>query len=166
MSQDDLNNPSETVIRLILRLPRETTGAFARLHQDSDDFERRRDYRGTGKPENGLSLLRKEKFNPLPGIYDYVKGNKWIGSSECTIEQLRAKNLQFIVTGNNEEHISLRCPTCNLSKDPNEPCKPKDGKSPYDCPFFQDDPFDLNRIFEEIDAPSPRSKKPWYKLLI
>lgn len=73
MPEPDEPKPDETVIRVIIRLPLEMTGDFARLSIDSEDFIRKLEYKNTGRPENGLSILRlnrKIKFvghAPAPG---------------------------------------------------------------------------------------------------
>ena len=160
MSQDDELKREEIVIRGLLRLPAEMKGDFARLHQDEDDFLRRTDYRGTGLPENGLSVFRKCKFDSSEEFYSRLGTKKACGLTESPLGALLDKGLKYKVTGEKQEHISLRCPDCDMVDLESGICKPTSGASFADCPFFDKaDPLDLNGAFKEVEAPAFRTGK-------
>lgn len=160
MSQDDKPKGEETVIRGLLRLPAEMKGEFARLHQDEDDFLRRTDYRQTGLPENGLSVFRKCKFESLDEFFSRLGSKKPCGVSEAPFGALLEKGLKYKVSGEKQEHISLRCPDCDMVDLDTGICKPAGGASFADCPFFdKSDPLDLNGTFKEVEAPAFRTGK-------
>jgi hypothetical protein len=70
MSKDDKLKSSEIVVRVIVRLPDELK---TRPSQDTEDFLRKKDYKGTGLPENGLSFLRKSILQTPADLYGYKK---------------------------------------------------------------------------------------------
>jgi hypothetical protein len=156
MSQNDHPKAEEIVIRGLLRLPDEMSGAFSRLHKDKRDFLRREKYLSTGKPENGISVFRKTIFDSPQKFYDRIGSKKPMGIAECKLGSLMAKNLKYTVSGAKQEHLSLRCPDCDMVELDQGICKPQAGKSFHDCPFFGRDPLDLNGLFEEVEAPDPR----------
>jgi hypothetical protein len=157
MSQDDQPNREEKVIRGLLRLPQEMSGPFARLHQDEADFLRRMDYRGTGLPENGISIFRECKFKSLDDFFRRLGSKKACGVSESTLGALLDNNFNIKISGESQEHISLRCPDCDMS-DVGGVCKPINRKSLADCPFFdKTDPLNLNSFFREAQAPAFRT---------
>jgi hypothetical protein len=160
MSHDDQPKAKETVIRGLLRLPSEMKGKLSRLHQDEDDFLRRTDYRKTGLPENGISIFRKCKFKSLEEFYRRLGSKKASGCTETPLETLLNKGLKYKVSGEKQEHISLRCPDCDMVDLEAGICKPTKGASFADCPFFdKSDPLDLNGAFKEVEAPSFRANK-------
>lgn len=145
-------------MRGLLRFPSQMKGEFARLHQDEDDFLRRTTYRLTSLPENGLSIFRKCKFDSLEEFYRRLGSKKATGVSECTLGSLTDKHLKYKVSGEQHEHISLRCPDCDMVDLETGICKPVTGASFADCPFFdKSDPFDLNGLFKEVEAPAFRT---------
>ena len=151
---DDTNvKSSEQVVRALVRLPSELE---TRPPKDENDFLRRRDYRRTGKPENGISLFRKEKFASNQDIWDRLGMANPVGSAECEFKKVEEKGLQYKVSGKELEHISLRCPDCDLSELP-AVCKPKWAKDHNECPFFDVDTFDLNAVFDLIEKPMKRN---------
>jgi hypothetical protein len=157
MSQDENPKSDETVVRVLLRVPDEMSATRGRPHMDADDFVRSLSYGPSRLPENGLSLLRKDKFRTSQDIYEYIRSKKLMGIAECKFEQLISKHLEYRVTGVRHEHISLRCPGCDLSEQGlNRVCKPTGEVDFETCPFFQPDLFDLISIFRETEGPAPR----------
>jgi hypothetical protein len=158
MVQNDQLKPGETVVRILLRISADLAGPNKRQLVDGADFVRRQTHPKTRQPENGISLLRKSMFATATEIYNYIGSKKAMGTAECKLEQLTSKGFKYIVTGNREEHLSLRCPTCDKADlNSNQPCKPIGAKNFSDCQLFNaDDPFDLNKIFQLAEAPAPR----------
>ena len=157
MSEDDQPAGTEKVVRGLLRFPRELTGPYARLHQDIDDFIRRLEYRDTGLPENGISVFRMSKFASAADFYAKLKTKKPVGYAQCELSSLNALGLKHKVSGQNNEHVSLRCPDCNMIELAEGICKPTDKASFADCPLFdKSDPFELNKKFKEQEAPMAR----------
>lgn len=148
----------ETVVRLLIRLPSELTGQFARPTQDTEDFLRKENYKNSGLPENGLSFLRKAKLPTAQDLYGYIKTKKPkpMGYSECTLGDLEAKHLKYLVTGPNEEHLSVRCTDCNMAEGQGNVCKPEKAKRAEDCPLFGIDNYDLNKLLAVVEKPAPR----------
>ena len=131
---------SELLLRALVRLPAELT---FRASKDDNDFVRRKQYKKTGLPENGISLFRKEKFATTQRVWDRLgMVNPSVGLAQCAFGKLESKGLKYKITGENAEHISLRCPDCDMSDLPTI-CKPMKGKHFSDCPFFDVDTFDL-----------------------
>lgn len=160
MSIEDNPKPEEIVLRGLLRLPAELDPETGRPHQDRDDFVRRKVYMKNG-PENGLSVFRRCSYPSNEDFYKRIGSKKPMGTTECTLSVLSDKGIKHVVSGENNEHISLRCPDCDLSESPNI-CKPTNSTSFDDCPFFdKTDPLDLNGCFNETEAPSkqPRNSK-------
>jgi len=82
--------------------------------------------------------------------------NSAVGVSECMLKTLEEKGLKFIV---DDEHISIRCPECDLQKLPTI-CKPKEAKDHWACPLFDIDRFDLEQAFELVEKPAVRVLTP------
>jgi hypothetical protein len=140
-------------------LPSELSGQFARPAQDTEDFLRKENYKNTGLPENGLSFLRKSKLPTAEALYDYVKTKKPIGYSECLLGDLEAKHLKYLVTGPNEEHLSVRCSDCDMADGKGNVCKPEKAKEVGACPFFGIDNYDLSKLLKVIEKPTPRQSE-------
>jgi hypothetical protein len=135
MSRDDQQKAKETVIRGLLRLPSEMKGEFARLHQDA-------------------------KFKSMEEFYSRLGSKKACGVTEASLEALLNKGLKYKVSGEKQEHISLRCPDCDMVDLEAGICKPTKGASFADCPFFdKSDPLDLHGAFKEVEAPAFRANK-------
>jgi hypothetical protein len=159
MSKHDEPKPEEIVLRGLLRLPEELDPETGRPHQDRDDFIRRRVYQKNG-PENGLSVFRRCKYPTNEAFYNRIGSRKPMGTSECTLSDLTGKDIKHIVSGDDNDHLSLRCPDCNMASKP-DICKPVSGASFDDCPFFEKtDPLDLNTSFKETEAPKKRVLAP------
>lgn len=159
MPNNDDPKPEEIVLRGLLRLPAELDPATGRPHKDRDDFVRRRVYKQNG-PENGLSVFRRCKYSTNEALYSRIGSKKPMGTAECTIGDLTARNIKHIVGGEKNDHLSLRCPDCDMACEP-DICKPVTGASFDDCPFFDKaDPLDLNGCFRETEAPKPRALAP------
>lgn len=161
MPKDEKLKRSEIVVRVLVRLPDELKG---RPTQDTEDFLRKKDYKGSGLPENGLSFLRKSILQTPADIYGYIKSKKPMGFSECTLGDLTDKHLKYKVTGAKGEHLSVRCAECNLIEDRDKGivCMPEKAKgSSKECPFFGIDPYDLNKLLKVVEKPAMRqiSKK-------
>ena len=124
MTKDGQLKPGEILIRGLIRLPSELNGEFGRLHQDKSDFLRKSHYRKTGEPENGISVFRKSKYPTNPEFYARVNIRLPIGASECTLDKLTAKGMKPILDREKRDHISLRCPDCDMAERPSI-CKPK-----------------------------------------
>lgn len=149
-------NSKEIVVRLLIRLPAELSGQFARPAQDTEDFLRKENYKKTGQPENGLSFLRKSKLPTAESLYGYVKTKKPIGYSECSLGDLEAKHLKYLVTGPNDEHLSVRCSDCDMADGKGNVCKPEKARHFGACPLFGIDYYDLNKLLKIIEKPAPR----------
>jgi sulfatase maturation enzyme AslB (radical SAM superfamily) len=80
-----------------------------------------------------------------------------MGIAECKLGNLTDKGLKYTVSGDKQEHLSLRCPDCNMLEREQGICKPQTGKTFNDCPFFGRDPLGLDGLFEEVEAPAPRT---------
>lgn len=152
---------SEIVSRVIIRLPDEMA---RRPTQDAQDFERKKDYKSTGKPENGLSFLRRSILQTPADLYNYIGSKKPMGFSECSLDSLTAKGLKYKVTGKNNEHLSVRCADCNMSEDKDKGivCQPNGAADFSACLFFGDDPYDLDKVLTVVETPATRApaKKP------
>lgn len=122
MPNNDDPKPEEIVLRGLLRLPAELDPATGRPHKDRDDFVRRRVYKQNG-PENGLSVFRRCKYSTNEALYSRIGSKKPMGTAECTIGDLTARNIKHIVGGEKNDHLSLRCPDCDMA------CEPEDYKS-------------------------------------
>jgi hypothetical protein len=154
MADDAKPKSSELVLRALVRLPAELA---LRASKDEDDFVRRKQYKKTGLPENGISLFRKEKFATTQGVWDRLGMVKpSVGLAECAFGKIKSKGLKYKVTGENAEHISLRCPDFDMSDLP-AICKPAKGKHFGECPFFDVDTFDLEADFELAEKPAKRN---------
>lgn len=130
-----------------------------RPHQDRRDFIRRRVYQKNG-PENGLSVFRRLMYPTNQSFYARIASKKPVGASECKLGDLIKKGIRTVVTGSDKEHISLRCPDCDMASKPGI-CKPVKGASFDDCPFFDNgDPLDLNGAFIESEAPRKQTPAP------
>lgn len=151
-------NSEEIVVRLLIRLPSELSGQFARPTQDTEDFLRKENYKNSGRPENGLSFLRKSKLPTAEALYGYVKTKKPIGYSECSLDDLQAKTLKYLVTGQNDEHLSVRCSDCDMADGQGNICKPEKAKDFGACPFFGIDNYDLNKLLQVVETPAPRQQ--------
>jgi hypothetical protein len=158
MAQNDQLKPGETVVRVLLRGSGDPIGIHKRQSPDRADFVRRKIHPKTRQPENGISLLRKSVFATSSEMYNYIGSKKAMGMAECEVKQLIAKGFQFVVTGNREEHASLRCATCDKADiTSKEPCKPTDARNFSDCKLCDaDDPFGLHKIFQLKEAPAVR----------
>ena len=134
-------SPDEILVRVIKRMPSDTR------QKGQLDFIRSKNYLKTGKPENGISLLRKTVMS-LDEMYVYVRASKWLkGAAECKLDKLEKVGLKYLVTGDRDEHLSLRCSNCDMATWPNV-CEPSDKTV---CPLFRNDPFELNEKFKLID---------------
>jgi len=154
MADDAKPRSSELVLRALVRLPAELT---YRASKDDDDFVRRKLYKKTGLPENGISLFRKEKFATTQAVWDRLGMVKpLIGLAECPFGKITSKGLKHKVSGENADHISLRCPDCNMSDLPTV-CKPMRAKHFSECPFFEVDSFDLEAAFDLTEKPAKRT---------
>lgn len=157
MSRDDKLAAKEILIRGLLRQPDDLDPDFGRPHQDEDDFIRKVKYKKTGLPENGISVFRRVKYLTNPEFYARIPTKKAIGASECRLDKLTAKGIQLILDGAKNDHVSLRCPDCDMKSLPTI-CKPKGGASFADCLLFDKaDPLGLNTAFQEVEAPAVRT---------
>lgn len=156
MSKDEKLKGSEIVVRVLVRLPDELKG---RPTQDTEDFLRKANYNNTGRPENGLSFLRRSILPTPPDLYGYIRSKKPMGFSECTLEGLTNKGLKYKITGENKEHLSVRCADCNMIEDKEKGivCKPDKAKDAFECPFFGIDPYDLDKLLKVIEKPDART---------
>ncbi|MBP6746841.1 hypothetical protein KA344_16500 [bacterium] len=153
MSAKDKLKPGEKVIRGLLRLRSQLTGDSGRPHQDKDDFLRRGNYQNSGMPENGLSVFRRTIYQSNAEFYARIGSKKAMGASECALDELVSKGFKVEISGERDEHVSLRCPDCDMASRP-KVCKPKGGASFADCPFFdKTDPLNLNTLFKEVEPP-------------
>jgi hypothetical protein len=52
----------------------------------------------------------------------------------------------------------VRCADCNLieDKDKGIACKPEKARSFDECPFFSEDPYDLNKLLKLVEKPAVR----------
>ncbi|MBK7838793.1 MAG: hypothetical protein QG625_3509 [Cyanobacteriota bacterium erpe_2018_sw_39hr_WHONDRS-SW48-000098_B_bin.30] len=159
MPKDEKLKRSETVVRVLVRLPAELKG---RPTQDTEDFLRKKDYNNTGLPENGLSFLRKSILQTPDELYAYLRSKKPMGYSECTLGELADKHLKYKVTGAKNEHLSVRCADCNMieNKDKGIVCMPEKSKGFENCPFFGVDPYDLNLLLNVVEKPAARKLSP------
>jgi len=154
MADDTNPKSSELVLRALVRLPAEVT---SRPSKDDNDFVRRKLYRNTGLPENGISLFRKQKFKTAQEVWDRLgMVNPSVGLAECAFAKLESKGFKHKVTGENAEHISLRCPDCDMSDLPTI-CKPTKAMHFNQCPLFDVDTFDLEADFALTEAPAKRN---------
>ena len=163
--QDDFNPASdERVSRILIR--DDDQACADKPIRDEDDFLRRKMYGKRQLPENGLSLFRRRK--PDQFIYDRLCARKkkgktvfvdmHLGLATCKFRSLQAAKFQHHSTEDNPEHISLRCPDCDLAdvSDDEKICSPSDKG---ECPFFQlNDPLGLVDIFTDDVAPSLRNR--------
>lgn len=161
---DDLK-PEDLILRVIIRLDNEMPGGqFSRADVDEEDFLRRKRYRGTDVPESGISLMRANKFADLPAVYRRVGiKKKATGAAQAKWGQLRGKPLTYNLSGEQQEHISLRCENCDFAykEEDGKPvlsCKPKGSTSYDDCPLFTPDPLKLSKEFTPLDKPQHRQK--------
>lgn len=150
MAEESRPKCSEFVYRGLVRLPAELD---TREPKDDQDFVRRKKFRKTGKPENGLSVFRKKKFRTLQEFWDRLHMSNPIGVSECVLKTLEDKGLQLIIE---DAHISIRCPECDMEKLPTI-CKPNGAKDHWACPFFDIDRFELEQAFDLIEPPAVRA---------
>jgi hypothetical protein len=153
MAEESKPKSSEMVYRGLVRLPADLS---TRSPKDDQDFVRRKKYKNTGGPENGISVFRKEKLPTLQALWDRMGIRNPVGVSECVISKLEEKALKFVI---DDEHISIRCPDCDMKKLPTI-CKPNEGKDHWDCPFFDLDRFELEQIFDLVEGPAPRTLTP------
>ncbi len=158
MTKDGHLKQGEILIRGLIRLPSDLDEGVGRLHQDISDFVRKMNYRKTGKPENGISVFRRIKYPTNQEFYARINVRLPIGTSECSLNKLMAKRMKPILDDAEADHISLRCPDCDMALSPNI-CEPKSGTSFLDCPLFdKTDPLGLATAFEEVDTPSKKPK--------
>lgn len=160
MSDDKELESSDMLVRALVRLH---TQLEKREPKDEEDFLRKKNWRKTGIPENGLSLFRKKKFACPQALYDRMRIPLPVGLAECTVEMLQAKGLKLMVDGAENEHVSVRCPNCDMKQARPGPrrelidvCKPTGANDHTSCPFFDVDTFDLEPEFEVIEAPAVR----------
>jgi len=152
MTEEPKPKSTELVYRASVRL---STELERRAPKDGQDFVRRKNYRKTGKPENGLSVFRKDKFPTLQALWDRMGMSSAVGVSECIIKKLDDKGLKFILGGEDSDRVSVRCPDCDMKELP-QICKPKEAKDHWVCAFFGIDTFDLNHDFQLVEAPAVR----------
>lgn len=136
MPESDEPKPDEIVIRVIIRLPSEMTGEFARLSIDSEDFIRKLQYKNTGRPENGLSILRLDRFSSIQDVWSYIGSKKPMGAASCQFSKLLSMRLKYTISGKRNEHISVRCQECDLASFKEKACKPIGSDSHESCSFF------------------------------
>lgn len=153
MTEKSKPKSSELVYRGLVRLPADLE---SRAPKDDQDFVRRKKYRKTGKPENGLSVFRKDKFSTLQDLWDRMRMVNAVGVSECVLKKLEDKGLQFI---SDDEHVSIRCSECDMAELPIV-CKPTGAMDYWDCPLFDIDRFDLEQAFDLVEKPSVRTLTP------
>lgn len=157
---DDQPKADEIIVRVIKRNASEMIGEHARPNMDENDFRRRSHYpKIDDPPENGLSLLRKSKFESTNDIYAGFPAKKLLGLSECLFKQLTDKGLKPLIDGDRYQHISLRCADCDMAvrSGTNGVCKPKGAKETEECPFFGRDPSELSKLFTETAKPAQRA---------
>ncbi len=162
MTESDDPKSDEIVVRVISRLPVEMPGnEFARLDIDEEDFLRRRKYGGVDVPEPGISLMRRNKFNNLQDIFERIGiRKKALGAAQTLWIQLSNKNLKFKLSGDKQEHISLRCETCDFGYEKSvHSCNTKGSTSYDDCPLFAPNLLKLEREFTLIEKAEMRSQK-------
>jgi hypothetical protein len=156
MTKDGQLKQDEILIRGLVRLPSDLDGEFGRLHQDKGDFVRKANYRKTGKPENGISVFRRSNYPTNQEFYARVNIRLPMGASECALDKITAKGMKPILDNQEKDHISLRCPDCDMEKLPNI-CKPKSSGRLSNCPLFDKaDPLGLDVAFQEVEAPTAR----------
>lgn len=165
MTKSDDLKPEDLVLRVIIRLDNEMPGGeFSRAEVDEEDFLRRKRYRGTDVPESGISLMRASKFADMPAVYRRVRiRNKATGAAQAKWGQLQGKALTYDLSGEQQEHISLRCEKCDFvyKEEKGQPvlsCKPKGSTTYDDCPLFTPDPLKLAKEFTPIEKPQYRTK--------
>jgi hypothetical protein len=90
-----------------------------------------------------------------------------VGLAECTVERLEAKKPKLFVDGAGKDHISIRCPDCDMKQARPGPrreiidvCKPASASDYRACPFFDVDTYDLEREFALIEEPAVRTLPP------
>jgi hypothetical protein len=157
MTEDDKLKPDEVLTRALVRVPADLDPDIGRPHQDTDDFVRKLNYRKTGKPENGISVFRRCKYPTHSEFYDRVNISLPMGASDCSLEKLIAKDIKPILDGAKNDHVSLRCPDCDMAKLP-EICKPSGHADHRECPLFSRlDLLELAALFKEVDPPADRN---------
>lgn len=87
MSEDKKLGASELLYHGLVRLPKTLS---IRPTMDDRDFLRRRNYKGTGKPENGISAFRKDSFPTLQQFWDRLNPLR-IFTMEMALFQKREK---------------------------------------------------------------------------
>ncbi len=141
----------EILYRVIRRLPDELPPHPNALKQpDLKEVIRNTNYRGSGKPESGMSFLRARYFKTRQEVYDRVGGKLPKGLAQCEAKTLSSMGLKLFLNEPTErpDHISLRCPDCDMKKTP-EVCKPTiKGQR---CPFYDVDTFDLLQVLELVE---------------
>lgn len=153
MTEESKPKLSELVYRGLVRLPADLG---VRADKDDQDFVRRKKYKNTGGPENGLSVFRKARFPNLQALWDRLGIRNPVGVAECVLKKLEQKRLQFVT---DEEHVSIRCPDCDMSRLP-KVCRPKGSKDHWECSLFDIDTFDLEQAFELVEKPAVRTLTP------
>ncbi len=140
MSDDDVLKSSDMLVRALVRLHSQLK---LRKPKDEEDFLRKKNWRKTGLPENGLSTFRKKKFANTKAVYDRLGIPLPVGLAECAVGKLEAKGLKLIVDGAAKDHVSVRCPECDMKKarpgntrDLTDVCKPTQATDYNSCPFF------------------------------
>ncbi len=164
MSDDKQLKSSDMLVRALVRLHNQVG---TRKAKDEEDFLRKKNWRKTGLPENGLSTFRKSKFENAQAVFDRMGITLPVGLSECEVEKLEAKGLKLMVDGAARDHVSVRCPECDMkqgrpgnTRDLTDVCKPLGAADYKTCPFFDVDTFDLEPEFAVIEEPTVRTLAP------
>jgi len=151
-------DPNEIVVRVLVRLEREL---LDRPKMDSDDFLRRKQYRGSIKAESGISVMRRRLITDQ-AIFQRVASTRKrlvLGLASCRVTALKLAGFKFSINVAHPEHVSLRCPACDMS-DPftGSACKSVGVDDLECCPFFdRADPLNLLEKFSEYEAPILRT---------
>ena len=114
-----------------------------------DDFERRKNPKTGLFKEPGISLFRLDLISE-DEVLKRVKprSKKNVGLAIIEAQVLRAFYYQFVTSADNREHISLRCPPCdlNLAMPPEELCRPKLNGCGFDGSLLSS--ANLSRLFQ------------------
>ena len=163
MQENDDPAADETVSRVLIRDDEEA--ASDRPIRDEDDFLRRERYGPRQIPENGLSVFRR-KLVSADDIYRRLSARKKkgktillplvLGLATCKFGALKQARIQHHVEAGRPEHVSIRCPDCDMEDTKGQDfCRPA-GTALCPC-FARTDPLNLADIFSDDEPPRLRT---------
>ncbi len=132
--------------RVFFRFPAESESLAVLV---PTDFNRRRMKDSTDWKEPGISLFQLDLIS-LEAARARVPSRSLKGLATTRAKALRSAGYRFAWTADNPEHMSLRCPECNLNLSMETYCLAADGPCGLDKLFCLPQLTTLMRLFQPV----------------